>query len=129
MSAPHFSSWQKMRKKLKSFLAHSLVGRVDYMLTSYRHAHDGTGHAEIWVDGHPVTNFCEIKAGMARWSAKQANAAYDSNLHLDYTDFVFAAGRYLNEPLEESLAGVECGDKTRRGVITPNTEALRRSFP
>jgi hypothetical protein len=94
-----------MRQELKSFLATSLSDRVDYLSTSYRKAHDYLGHAQILVDGVPVTNHCDYST----WWGKRVVAPDFDRETTDFKqyDFVHAAGWYLNSPIEESLAGVE----------------------
>jgi len=123
-SSPHFSSWQKMRKELKSFLAPSLARRVDYMATSYRKAPDSLGHAEILVDGQPVANHCCYKQTVRKYRQPEN---YDPVMQ-DFCecDFIHAAGWYLTNPIEESLSGVECEDKSNPRILTPNTATLRR---
>ncbi|MCL5887458.1 MAG: hypothetical protein M1617_04025 [Actinobacteria bacterium] len=104
-----------MRKELKSFLAPSLADRVDFTVTSYRKAHDSFGHAEVLVDGAPVTNFCSIKKGMracVRWDDESSRCipAPDYDPHaadFGQWDFIVAAGFYLTRPVRESLDGVE----------------------
>jgi len=113
---PKLASWQRMRKELKSFLAPALAGRVDYSVTRYRKSHDGVGHAEILVDGKPVTNFCwiskEMRSCAGGWDedARKYIPAPDFDpVTRDFADYDFlaAAGLYLNSPIGESLGGAE----------------------
>jgi len=111
----HFSSWQKMRKELKSFLAPSLTGRVDYLSTSYRQTHDYLGHAQILVDGVPVTDHCDYKVWMAE-IREPADLDRVTNDFKQY-DFVHAAGWYLSSPIEESLDAVETSEYRHTVVL------------
>ncbi len=104
-----YSSWQKMRQQLKLYLAPSLEGRVEYRVTSYRHAHDGLGHAEIIVDGKPVVNFC----------------CYTPE-YLCRCTFIQAADAYLNRPIKESLESID--DEIRKALAILDRRVGKRTL-
>jgi hypothetical protein len=48
--------WSKLKALLESRLAESLRGRLEFHVTRYRHAHDGSGRGWITLDGVEIYN-------------------------------------------------------------------------
>jgi len=46
--------WSKLRQRIESGIAPSLAGRIQFMVTRYRHAHDAEGRWAVVVDGEEI---------------------------------------------------------------------------
>ena len=114
-------SWSDIRKKLEQeYLAPSLRGRVQYMVTRYHNAHDEEGRIAICVDGrevfqssvfqmysiemeayswveehYPETDYLERWRRVNQW-LQEKGAADQSSVYLAFQ-------RYDNQSIELSL--------------------------
>lgn len=58
--------WSKLKKKVESYFADSVRGRVELRSTRYHKAHDQEGRGYITIDKEEIANFCSITA----WNAE-----------------------------------------------------------
>lgn len=55
MRVIYMATWSSIRNKLETdYLAHSLRGRIQYYVTTYRKSHDQEGRAVILLDGKEI---------------------------------------------------------------------------
>ncbi|MCU0306031.1 MAG: hypothetical protein MUC56_18405 [Thermoanaerobaculales bacterium] len=71
--------WSKLKKRVESFFASSVVGRVELRVTNYRKSHDWEGRAWITIDKEEICNFCTwkyfVEHGKLKRDIQEANNA------------------------------------------------------
>lgn len=77
-------AWSKVKQQLESFLCPALVGRVEYMATSYRYAADKSGRCCILVDKKEVFRMNDIST-MIKWYQTEQDIKKDIELHIYIT--------------------------------------------
>jgi len=68
--------WSKMKPQLENFLAPALVGRVEYLSTSYRFSPDKNGQCCIAVDNKKIFNMKDGSTGI-RWFLSEQDIKND----------------------------------------------------
>ena len=111
--------WSGIVKRYETFLAPSLVGRVELRATHYRGAHDDEGRGWITVDGRQVVSFESLPYLIRRYGlsdelqatgmdvhdadeAARAAARQEGLMHL--WDYESAVADYPNHSMDEALA-------------------------
>ena len=73
--------WSKMKQQLESFLYPALVGRVEYISTSYRYTPEKAGQCYLTVDKKKVFNMKDATTRI-RWFQSEQEIKSDPNLNL-----------------------------------------------
>ena len=68
--------WSKMKPQLENFLAPVLVGRVEYLSTSYRYSPEKNGQCRIAVDNKKIFNMKDGTTGI-RWYLSEQDIKND----------------------------------------------------
>ncbi len=76
--------WSKVKQQLESFLCPPLVGRVEYMATSYRYASDKSGRSCILVDKKEVFRMNDSSTQI-RWYQTEQEVKNDIGLNIYIT--------------------------------------------
>ena len=74
-------SWSKLKRNLESFLSPALVGRVEYIATSYRYLPDKAGLCYIAVDKKNVFNMSD-KTTSIRWYQTEQEIKNDPDIQI-----------------------------------------------
>ncbi|SFJ35198.1 hypothetical protein SAMN02799624_04211 [Paenibacillus sp. UNC496MF] len=74
-------SWSKLKQQLESFLSPALIGRVDYLATSYRYLPDKAGLCNIAVDKKNVLNMNDATTSI-RWYQSELEIKHDPSIHI-----------------------------------------------
>lgn len=70
--------WSKMKQQLESFLCPQLIGRVEYINTSYRYTNDQSGRSYITVDKKQIFNMADTTHGIKWYTTKEEIIKDDS---------------------------------------------------
>ncbi|RAP78473.1 hypothetical protein [Paenibacillus montanisoli] len=74
-------SWSKLKQQLESFLCPALIGRVEYLATSYRYLPDKAGTCYIAVDKKNVFNMSDVTS-LIRWYQTELEIKNDSDIQI-----------------------------------------------
>jgi len=85
--------WSKTKKKVESFLADSLKGRLEFNCSNYR-MHDGIGRIYITFDKQEIFNMCTLRRDYYR-TPKDGEVSQ--------VEFLEAFHEYQNSSIEDSL--------------------------
>jgi hypothetical protein len=112
--------WSKLRQRIESGIAPSLAGRVRFMVTRYRRAHDAEGRWAVLLDGDEIgglgcivadqeqTELLSLKAAELDVPLAEARSAADQALcavaHHTLPMFYGSLSAYLNMSVEAALA-------------------------
>jgi hypothetical protein len=112
--------WSSLKKKVESFFATSVKGRVELRSTRYRSAHDQVGRGSITVDGKEVwsmgsTNFWACEYDMIQKIAYEqqlspadaqiiAKTELEKDGILSHWDFYETLENYCNTSIDQSIA-------------------------
>ncbi|MDQ0063290.1 SF0329 family protein [Paenibacillus harenae] len=78
-------SWSKLKQQLESFLSPALVGRVEYLASSYRYLPDKAGLCYLAVDKKKVLNMSD-KTTLIRWYQTELEIKNDSGIQIPIND-------------------------------------------
>ncbi|MDQ0114919.1 SF0329 family protein [Paenibacillus harenae] len=78
-------SWSKLKQQLESFLSPALVGRVEYLASSYRYLPDKAGLCYLAVDKKKVLNMSD-KTTLIRWYQTELEIKNDSGIQIPISD-------------------------------------------
>ncbi|SEN05576.1 hypothetical protein [Paenibacillus sp. OV219] len=74
-------SWSKLKQQLESFLSPALLGRVQYLSTSYRYLPDKAGLCYIAVDKKNVLNMSDATT-LIRWYQTELEIKNDPTIQI-----------------------------------------------
>ncbi|MCM3626680.1 hypothetical protein M3194_04790 [Paenibacillus glycanilyticus] len=78
-------SWSKLKQQLESFLCPALLGKVEYIATSYRYLPDKAGLSYIAVDKKKVFNMNDGTT-FIRWYQTELEIKNDPNIQIPVTN-------------------------------------------
>ncbi|AZN40350.1 SF0329 family protein [Paenibacillus albus] len=105
-------SWSKLKQQLESFLSPALVGRVQYLATSYRYLPDKAGQCYLAVDKKNVLNMNDATT-LIRWYSAELEVKNDPNIQIPIHNEEIEAIRLETKGLvpEDRLKAIARGRK------------------
>ncbi|MUT68243.1 hypothetical protein [Paenibacillus sp. NEAU-GSW1] len=105
-------SWSKLKQQLESFLCPALLGRVEYIATSYRYLPDKAGLCYIAVDKKKIFNMSDATT-LIRWYQTELEIKNDSDIDIPISNEEIEAVRKDTKGLvpEERLKVIARGRK------------------
>ncbi|GLX66655.1 SF0329 family protein [Paenibacillus glycanilyticus] len=125
-------SWSKLKQQLDSFLSPALVGRVEYVGTSYRYLPDKAGLSYMAVDKKKVFNMTDATT-FIKWYQSEMEIKNDPNLHIPISEEDIEAvrkttnGQVPEDRLKVMARGRKTGDLAKE-LLSAQTALSKSNF-